>query len=305
MAGALVSLGIIQLDMCAFVEAEHTLTQGLARAREVSSTNFIRVASGGLAGSLIGQRRLKDAAAVLEAILEPSVPMQTAGQRLCWLTWAELQLARGEAAAARETIERVIDTGRTPWSGAGVAARVEHLRGEALAAVGETAQSLEALQNALAVANELGARGRSWRIRASLARVLRSLARREEADKVLGAARATLQELALEIDDPALRETFVRATSAIVPPAPAATPARATKQRFGGLTGREREVAALIARGRSNRAIADQLVLGERTIESYVGNILSKFGFTSRAQIAAWAVESGLVAAAGESDPDD
>ncbi len=44
----------------------------------------------------------------------------------------------------------------------------------------------------------------------------------------------------------------------------------------------------------SNRAIADQLVLGERTVESYVGNILSKLGFSARTQIAAWVIESGL-----------
>jgi DNA-binding NarL/FixJ family response regulator len=81
-----------------------------------------------------------------------------------------------------------------------------------------------------------------------------------------------------------------------VPPAPSATPARAAKAAFGGLTAREREVARLIARGLSNRAIADQLVLGERTVESYVGNILNKLSFSSRAQVAAWAVESGLAA---------
>jgi non-specific serine/threonine protein kinase len=53
-------------------------------------------------------------------------------------------------------------------------------------------------------------------------------------------------------------------------------------------------VAALIARGRSNQQIASELVLSERTIEGHVGNILSKLGFASRAQIAVWAVESGL-----------
>ena len=44
----------------------------------------------------------------------------------------------------------------------------------------------------------------------------------------------------------------------------------------------------------AGRLVADELVLGERTIETYVGNILSKLGFTSRAQIAAWVVENGL-----------
>jgi non-specific serine/threonine protein kinase len=60
------------------------------------------------------------------------------------------------------------------------------------------------------------------------------------------------------------------------------------------LTLREREVAALIARGLTNRDIASQLVVTARTAETHVQNILNKLGFTSRAQIAAWAVECGL-----------
>ena len=72
------------------------------------------------------------------------------------------------------------------------------------------------------------------------------------------------------------------------------TPGRAAKEAFGGLTAREREVAALTAQGKSNREIAEILVVSERTIETHVGNILAKLGFASRAQIAAWAVEQGL-----------
>jgi DNA-binding NarL/FixJ family response regulator len=60
------------------------------------------------------------------------------------------------------------------------------------------------------------------------------------------------------------------------------------------LTAQERDVAVLVARGLSNRAVADELVLGERTIESYVSSILNKLGYTSRVQIAAWAVDVGL-----------
>ena len=51
------------------------------------------------------------------------------------------------------------------------------------------------------------------------------------------------------------------------------------KQEFGGLTPRERQVAALVAQGKSNREIADELVLSERTVENHVGNILSKLEF--------------------------
>ena len=62
------------------------------------------------------------------------------------------------------------------------------------------------------------------------------------------------------------------------------------------LTPREREVARLIARGETNRQIAATLVISERTADAHVQNILNKLGFSSRAQIAALAVERGLLA---------
>jgi predicted ATPase/DNA-binding CsgD family transcriptional regulator len=55
-----------------------------------------------------------------------------------------------------------------------------------------------------------------------------------------------------------------------------------------GLTRRERDVALRVAEGKSNRAIADELVITERTVEGHVSNILAKLAFRSRAQIAAW-----------------
>jgi len=74
-----------------------------------------------------------------------------------------------------------------------------------------------------------------------------------------------------------------------------ATPAkvRATK-KTEVLTRREQEVAALIARGLTNREIAKLLVITERTAETHVQHILNKLGVNSRAQVAAWAVEYGL-----------
>ena len=54
------------------------------------------------------------------------------------------------------------------------------------------------------------------------------------------------------------------------------------------LTKREREIAALIAQGMSNRAVAESLVISPRTVDGHVERILAKLDFTSRAQIAAW-----------------
>jgi non-specific serine/threonine protein kinase len=56
-----------------------------------------------------------------------------------------------------------------------------------------------------------------------------------------------------------------------------------------GLTRRESEVAALVARGLSNREVASQLYLSVRTVEVHVDHILSKLGLRSRTQLAAWA----------------
>ncbi|NTU82785.1 MAG: helix-turn-helix transcriptional regulator, partial [Chloroflexales bacterium] len=67
-------------------------------------------------------------------------------------------------------------------------------------------------------------------------------------------------------------------------------PAPAARRSAAGLTQREHEVAALVAQGRSNRAIAEALVISERTAEHHVANILAKLDFSSRAQIAAWVV---------------
>jgi predicted ATPase/DNA-binding CsgD family transcriptional regulator len=54
------------------------------------------------------------------------------------------------------------------------------------------------------------------------------------------------------------------------------------------LTRRESQVAELVAAGRSNREIAEALVISQRTVESHVDHILSKLGFTTRTQVAVW-----------------
>jgi DNA-binding NarL/FixJ family response regulator len=55
-----------------------------------------------------------------------------------------------------------------------------------------------------------------------------------------------------------------------------------------GLTAREREIAVLIASGRSNKGIAAELVISPATVARHVANIMAKLGFRNRAQIAAW-----------------
>ena len=60
------------------------------------------------------------------------------------------------------------------------------------------------------------------------------------------------------------------------------------------LTAREREVAALVASGLTNKVIAGELVISQATAARHVTNILAKLGFSSRTQIAAWATDQKL-----------
>ena len=61
------------------------------------------------------------------------------------------------------------------------------------------------------------------------------------------------------------------------------------------LTGREQEVLALLARGLTNRQIADSLTISEKTVSVHVSNMLSKLGLASRTQAALYAARIGLV----------
>jgi DNA-binding NarL/FixJ family response regulator len=62
-----------------------------------------------------------------------------------------------------------------------------------------------------------------------------------------------------------------------------------------GLTPRELEVLRLIAAGKTNKAIATELVLSERTVERHVSNIFTKLGLSSRAAATSYAYEHRLV----------
>ena len=120
------------------------------------------------------------------------------------------------------------------------------------------------------------------------------LKKEEQAQLECAAAREIITKLAATIDETARREHFLQAALASLPQVKPLSQEAVTSSKYGGLSAREREVATLVAQGRSNREIAASLVVSERTAEAHVSNILGKLGFTTRAQIAAWAVEKGL-----------
>jgi predicted ATPase/DNA-binding CsgD family transcriptional regulator len=107
----------------------------------------------------------------------------------------------------------------------------------------------------------------------------RCVARTREALGDTAFERAFEEGAALRFDDAVARAAGRR------------TPAAAAADTLGEevrLTRREREIAALVAEGLTNREIAERLVLAQRTAEGHVARILSKLSFTSRAQLAAW-----------------
>lgn len=131
----------------------------------------------------------------------------------------------------------------------------------------------------------LGASQRMWRAMHTSLSSFRSLDRFH--DETMSTVRARLGDRAF---DAALRRGSELSTDDAVALAleRAAVPAPRTAADESGLTRREREVAALIAEGLSNREIAARLVVAQRTAEGHVENILAKLGFTSRAQVAGW-----------------
>ena len=90
------------------------------------------------------------------------------------------------------------------------------------------------------------------------------------------------------------RQNYVRAGAGLPARAQAGIAAPSRQEGIRRTNGARARGGSAHREGKSNREIADLLVVGERTIETHVGNILSKLGFTSRTQIAAWSVEIGL-----------
>jgi DNA-binding NarL/FixJ family response regulator len=83
------------------------------------------------------------------------------------------------------------------------------------------------------------------------------------------------------------------------PPSPTAIPAReapaAGLPKDADLTGREREVLRLIAKGETNREIAEALVISEGTVKNHISNILSRLGLRDRTQAAIYARDHALL----------
>lgn len=114
--------------------------------------------------------------------------------------------------------------------------------------------------------------------RVLIARACRALGDDDDAEMELDAARSAFVELGAT-PDVALVVSLSRLAAPSLP---------------GGLTAREVEVLALVAKGLTNRDVALQLVISEKTVASRVSHIFTKLGLTSRAAATAYAYEHDL-----------
>jgi DNA-binding CsgD family transcriptional regulator len=283
------SLAEIELDLLDFEQARSLLARGLALAREIKSAFWTTCLSAALARALTGLAQIRLASTQLESFER---------ERPRGLTSWFLACAEAEIALARKDYVTALELAST-WEHAvwpdGRCSRLTLLRAQALSGLKRLEESREVIDRMLATGPLLTA-PLLWRAQLMSGRVEAAMGRRVRAAQAYRGARVTVERLARSIDDAARSQAFLSRASALVPHSRRVAQERArARERFEGLTQREREVAALVARGQSNREIAETLFLSDRTVAVHVANVLAKLNFGSRSQIASWATARGLL----------
>jgi tetratricopeptide (TPR) repeat protein len=255
------ALGELEVDLLAPERARTTLERGLALAQETKSGFWTACLSAALSRALTQLREPEAAAQHLDPFDAASRP-----GLITWLSGcahADMALASRDFGLVLQVVD-ILEGWAWPD---GRPSRLTLVRAEALLGLERPEQARAALDALLTPdARDIPAPLR-WRGYALLGRILSAEGRRAEALSAYAAAQACIAEVAETVGDDTLRQLFASRASAQLPRSrPAASARRLAKQRFEGLTEREREVAALIAEGRSNRQIAEALVLSERTL---------------------------------------
>ena len=295
--GASSALGGIYVLMLEPGFALNTLEAVLPLARDLGSVFWVHQITYSLAQAYLLTHDPQHAEAALAAVLPREQRSRNLSERWVCLAWGELALAQGQPDQAVQIAEELLSTvpGAATAAGGQPIPWLLRLQGEALLALGHVNEAVVVLEEAKRGAMARQERSRLWYIHGLLARAYQQRQQEEQARREGMAARNAIAALAATIDEPALREQFTHAAHATFWPREKLLSARHLEaEQFGGLTEREREVAALIARGKTSREIGDLLVVTSRTVEKHIENILSKLGFTSRTQIAVWASEKGL-----------
>jgi DNA-binding CsgD family transcriptional regulator len=293
MAGAYFTLGHVYLLLFEANLAVQALETGLTLATDIGSAWWVGNITSYLAQAYLLQGALPRAEAVLQAVMARSQqPANSPERRISW-AWGELALAADEPELALNIADLLLASvpGATrtqpiPW--------LLKLKGEALGALTRREEAIVVLKEARRGALARQERPLLWQIHRALGRQHRRLKQEDLAQRNFTSAREGIASLASTIDDGYLREHFLHAALSTLPREKPVSLNRAAKEAFGGLTEREREVVRLVARGQSNREIADTLVVTKRTIETHINNILYKLNLTSRTQLVVWAVETGL-----------
>jgi ATP/maltotriose-dependent transcriptional regulator MalT len=190
----------------------------------------------------------------------------------------EVALATGDLSAAQTAVgelQRFAD----PDGPAYLRGLAEHACGAVILASGDAGAALPRLRRAWSVWQQLEAPYEAARARLLVANACRALGDDDAASMELDAARTALEALGAVVDLAAVDS---------------AAAAAAVGAAAGPLSAREREVLGLLATGTTNRAIARQLFLSEKTVARHVSNIFGKLGVASRAAATSYAYEHGL-----------
>ncbi|MDQ4503143.1 helix-turn-helix transcriptional regulator [Sinomonas sp. ASV322] len=246
-----------------FTEAEDAYRLANAAGRRPEpGLMLLRLAQGRIDAAAVSARRLNS---------ELSLP----GERAEFLpAYVEVMSAARDAEAATagaEELTRLAESSASPFPKALALTAV----GAALCAAGEAATAVATLREASLAWHDLGMPYPEARTRAALGRCYAAL---EDDDAA-----------ALEVE--AARATFERLGAA---PDLAALPGHAPSSS-GPLTARELDVVRLVAKGLTNRAVAEELVLSEKTVARHLANIYTKLGVASRAAATAYAYDHGIV----------
>jgi predicted ATPase/class 3 adenylate cyclase/DNA-binding CsgD family transcriptional regulator len=294
--GAIVSLGHLAARERDYASARALIEEGLALFQAVGDVRGVGTAQWALGWLALERQDLEEAdQRFLEAL---SIAHRVANQQ--GIGFASVGLAaaarsRGDLGRSRqllaESVQLFRDTGNpsiyeTIGSLGDVAVQLgDYARGVQLMAAATTGPpQYGALSTLLDAVVSAGRQASTTTARSALGKV------------AFNEAWAAGQAMTLE-------QAFacVRAIEASPPSTAGDRSAPRRKAPVSPLTAREREVAALVARGLTNRQIAAVLVVTEGTAASHVEHIRGKLGFHARAQIAAWAIENKLVTSSAPS----
>lgn len=229
----------------------------------------------GLALLRLAQGRVDDAMAAIRRAVTAAAGSVERSRLLA--AHVEIALAAGDVRTAREASD---DLGRiaADFDSPYLRAVVEYARGCAHLAEGDAAGACAVLRRSWLAWQELDAPYEAARVRLRMAQAFRQLADDDCAEMELDAARRVFERIGAAPDLAAVAALAVF------------TPVRSA----GGLSARELEVLRLVATGATNRAIADSLVLSEKTVARHMGNIFTKLGISSRAAATAYAYQHDL-----------